>query len=125
MAFVQNPLKIRSYRIAPCWSHSMHEAEVTVASDYTKEHHVIRLRLSNGPQYLITTQTEKEKNDWIMTMESSMNISSDLDERSMPQFITLLSRRRRIQQQQQQNNSVVNGGNRLLTVAEQRDAPLL
>lgn len=124
MAFVQNPYKIRSYRIAPAWSHSMYEAQVTTATDYLKERHVIRLQIVNGPQYLITTQTEKEKNDWIMTMESSKNISSDLDERSMPQFITLISRRAR---RNRVNNpaAVINGGNRLLTADEQREAALL
>ncbi|KAG2211596.1 hypothetical protein INT47_008692 [Mucor saturninus] len=92
MAFTSCPNRRKS---VPVWSHSMQGAEALVATDYLKERHVIRLRIQNGPQYLITTQSEKDKTDWIIAMESAINISSDLDVRSMPQFITLLTRRRR------------------------------
>lgn len=92
MAFVTCPNRRKG---VPVWTHSMQGAEAVLATDYLKERHVIRLRIQNGPQYLFTTQTEKDKTEWIAAMESAINISSDLDVRSMPQFITLLTRRRR------------------------------
>ncbi|GAA5806017.1 hypothetical protein EDC94DRAFT_622821 [Helicostylum pulchrum] len=116
MAFTNNPNKRKSKNALPVWTHSMHGAEVTVASDYLKERHVLRLRIQNGPQYLITMPTEKERNDWIASIESAINISSDLDVRSMPQFITLISRRRRRD---------LNGTRQLPAAADQRDSPLL
>ncbi|KAG2235281.1 hypothetical protein BDF21DRAFT_429252 [Thamnidium elegans] len=115
MAFTNNPNKKKSKNIQPVWTHSMYGAEVTVASDYLKERHVLRLRIENGPQYLITMPTEKDRNDWIACIESAINISSDLDVRSMPQFITLISRRRRLDL----------NGTRQLPAADQRDTPLL
>lgn len=113
MAFVHSPNRRKSI---PVWTYSMHSAEATVASDYLKERHVIRLRIEDGPQFLITTQSDKDKNDWIATMESAINISSDLDVRSMPQFITLITRRRRRD---------LNGTSQLPTSTDPRDAPLL
>lgn len=115
MAFVNCPSR---RKVLPVWSHSMQGAEATVATDYLKERHVIRLRIEEGPQYLITTQSDKDKNDWIATMESAINISSDLDVRSMPQFITLITRRRRRD---------LNGTSQLPPSSnhDPRDAPLL
>lgn len=84
----------------------MQGAQVAVATDYLKFRHVIRLNIQNGPQFLLTTHTEAVKNEWMDILESSIHISSDLDVRLMPQFITLISRRRRQRQrripQQQQ-----------------------
>lgn len=119
MAFEKSPNKksqTKRKSIQPFWSHSMHGAEITVATDYIKERHVLRLRIEDGPQYLITCQTERERNEWIATMESAINISSDLDVRSMPQFITLISRRRRQE---------LNGTRQLPAITDQRDIPLL
>ncbi|KAI8646336.1 hypothetical protein BD408DRAFT_410578 [Parasitella parasitica] len=83
----------------PIWSYSMQGAQVTVASDYVKLRHVIRLKIQNGPQFLMTTKSDANKIEWMGILESSIHISSDLDVRMMPQFITLMSRRRRRQWQ--------------------------
>lgn len=107
MAYTQKPgtVKGRASKVEPVWTYSMHGSEATVASDYLKERHVVRLKLENGPQYLINTCTEKNKKEWIATMETSTNISSDLDVRSMPQFITILSRRNRANGSRQVHHS--------------------
>ena len=73
----------------------MQGAEVTIPTDYNKYRYVARLRINHGPQFLFSTQTEQERNDWIRAIESSIHVSSDLDSRTMPQFVTLASRRRR------------------------------
>ncbi|KAI9273696.1 hypothetical protein BY458DRAFT_507917 [Sporodiniella umbellata] len=79
----------------PAWSYSMQGAQVSVATDYLKHRYVLRLEIANGPQFLIKTCTESEKFEWLEAMESSINISSDLEYRNMPQFITLRVRHRR------------------------------
>ncbi|EPB91087.1 hypothetical protein HMPREF1544_02156 [Mucor circinelloides 1006PhL] len=109
-AYHRNPKTKKSN--PPAWSHTMQSAQVTVASDYVKFRHVIRLKIHNGPQYLMTTHTDVAKNEWIAVLESSIHISSDLDVRVMPQFITLVSRRRRqrqrrIEQQQTTQNETL------------------
>ncbi|KAI8067670.1 uncharacterized protein B0P05DRAFT_552489 [Gilbertella persicaria] len=93
MAYHRNPKGKK--KVDPIWSYSMQGAEVTVPTDYLKYHHVIRLRIDNGPQFLFNTQTEFERNDWLGVIESAIHVSSDLDVRTMPQFVTLVSRRRR------------------------------
>lgn len=114
MAYAEKPSAKQSKHTKPIWKYSMHGSEATVASDYLKERHVVRLRIENGPQFLLNAGTESSKKDWIATMEMSMNISSDLDVRSMPQFITLLSRRNRAQGSRQVRNT-----------ANTQDSPLL
>lgn len=99
-AYHRNPKNKKSN--PPAWSHTMQGAQVTVASDYVKFRHVIRLNIQNGPQYLMTTPNETAKNEWIGAIESSIHISSDLDVRVMPQFVTLISRRRRHRQRRAQ-----------------------
>ncbi|KAG2208356.1 hypothetical protein INT46_003680 [Mucor plumbeus] len=103
-AYHRNPKTKKS--IQPVWSYTMQDAQVAVATDYIKFRHVIRLNIKNGPQFLLTTQTDALKSEWMGILESSIHISSDLDVRLMPQFITLVSRRRRQRQrripQQQQ-----------------------
>ncbi|OAD05356.1 hypothetical protein MUCCIDRAFT_162048 [Mucor lusitanicus CBS 277.49] len=86
-AYHRNPKNKKSN--PPAWSHTMQGAQVTVASDYVKFRHVIRLNIQNGPQYLMTTPNETARNEWIGAIESSIHISSDLDVRAMPQFVTL------------------------------------
>ncbi|KAG0986880.1 hypothetical protein G6F29_002933 [Rhizopus arrhizus] len=93
LAYKQNPKYKKNLR--PTWSYSMQGAQVAVATDYMKHRHVLRLRIANGPQFLIKTYTELDKLNWIDSLESSINISSDLDYRKMPQFITLRVRHRR------------------------------
>ncbi|KAL9537150.1 hypothetical protein MBANPS3_012033 [Mucor bainieri] len=111
-AYHRNPKNKKS--IVPAWSHTMQGAQVTVASDYVKFRHVVRLNIQNGPQYLMTTPNETARNEWVGAIESSIHISSDLDVRVMPQFVTLVSRRRRHrqrtraqQQQTAQNETLV------------------
>ncbi|CEP08070.1 hypothetical protein [Parasitella parasitica] len=95
-AYEHNPKFKESH--PPIWSYSMQGAQVTMASDYVKLRHVIRLNIQNGPQFLMTAKSDANKIAWMGILESSIHISSDLDVRSMPQFITLMSRRRRRQQ---------------------------
>ncbi|KAI7899341.1 uncharacterized protein BX663DRAFT_521372 [Cokeromyces recurvatus] len=92
MAYYRNPRKKKN--AVPVWKYTMQGAEVSVASDYTKFRHVIRLKIEDGPQFLFTMLTETEKNEWINIIESSIHISSDLDMRKMPQFTTFRRRRR-------------------------------
>ena len=113
MAYTESPERNKRRTLTPVWTFSMHGSEATVASDYLKERHVIRLKIENGPQFLMTVPTEALKAEWIAIMETSMNISSDLDVRSMPQFITLISRRR------------ANGGSRQRSLPADVDSPLL
>ncbi|CAO3632137.1 unnamed protein product [Mucor hiemalis] len=113
MAYSEKPTA-RQTKLKPIWKYSMHGSEATVASDYLKERHVVRLRIENGPQFLLNASTESSKKEWIASMETSMNISSDLDVRSMPQFITLLSRRNRAQ-----------GSRQVRITANSQDSPLL
>ncbi|CAO3594667.1 unnamed protein product [Absidia cylindrospora] len=79
----------------PVWCYSMQDAEAGQASDYRKRHHVIRLRIHQGPQLLIRTKGEDDQLVWIEHLQASINVSLDLDNRKMPQFITSSRRRRR------------------------------
>ncbi|KAI8084965.1 uncharacterized protein BX664DRAFT_338208 [Halteromyces radiatus] len=79
----------------PVWCYSMQDAEAGQASDYRKRRHVIRLRIHQGPQFLIRTKGEDEQLGWIEHLQASVNVSLDLDQRKMPQFITSSRRRRR------------------------------
>ncbi|KAI8889294.1 hypothetical protein K501DRAFT_239179 [Backusella circina FSU 941] len=97
MAFQHDPKQKK--KATPVWKYSMCGAEVKVASDYIKYRHVIRLKLHDGPQFLLRTRNDKQSNEWISYIETSANISSDLDDRKMPTFITLPASRRRRQQQ--------------------------
>ncbi|RCI01862.1 hypothetical protein CU098_012103 [Rhizopus stolonifer] len=92
-AYKHNPKYKKN--LQPTWSCSMQGAQIAVATDYVKHRHVLRLRIADGPQFLIKTYTELDKLNWIESFESSINISSDLDYRNMPQFITLRIRHRR------------------------------
>lgn len=98
VAFQHDPKQKK--KATPIWKYSMCDAEVKVASDYIKYRHVIRLKLHNGPQFLLRTRNDKQSNEWISYIETSANISTDLDDRKMPTFITLpTSRRRQLQRQ--------------------------
>ncbi|KAI8336819.1 hypothetical protein BC941DRAFT_428174 [Chlamydoabsidia padenii] len=79
----------------PVWCYSMQDAQAGQASDYCKRRHVIRLRIHQGPQFLIRTKGEEDQLVWIEHLQASVNVSLDLDERRMPQFITSSRRRRR------------------------------
>lgn len=95
LAYSSNPNNNKKKQLVPIWKHSMHNSEVTVASDYLKDRFVLRLKIENGPQFLIKACTEKNRKAWIAIIESSRNISSDLDSRKMPQFITVVNRANR------------------------------
>lgn len=94
-AYNQNPTKKRKKQVEPIWSYSMQNGQVSVATDYVKHRYAFRLKLDNGPQFLFTTLTDREKFDWVNTMETSIMISNDLDVRLMPQIPIPRRRRRR------------------------------
>ncbi|KAF7726101.1 hypothetical protein EC973_009076 [Apophysomyces ossiformis] len=81
----------------PVWSYSMQQAETDLATDYVRYDHVLRLKLSDGPQFLLRTYTREEHILWIEHLQASANISNDLDSRSMPEFIIPRRRRRMVQ----------------------------
>jgi hypothetical protein len=70
----------------------MEGAQASLARDYIKYRHVIRLVLNDGRQFLLRTQSEKHSAEWITLIESSANISTDIDKRLMPKFSTLPTR---------------------------------
>jgi hypothetical protein len=96
----------------PVWCYSMQDAEAGQASDYSKRRHVIRLRIHQGPQFLIRTKGEEDQLFWIEHLQASVNVSLDLDERRMPQFITTSRRRRRATRVQQDPNVASSPSNR-------------
>nr|CAG8527538.1 12964_t:CDS:2 [Entrophospora candida] len=73
---------------------SMQDAQVELAIDYPKRKHVLRIKFKTGHQYLIQADDKEECVTWIERLQSSCNISSTIDERQMPMFITLPTRRR-------------------------------
>lgn len=93
-AYTHNPCR-KNKRVDPVWSFSMQDAEISQATDYRKHQFVLRLNISNGPQFLLTTYTAKDKFDCMDVMESSIAISADLDVREMPQLTNLQRRRGR------------------------------
>ena len=74
----------------------MLNVQIGLAKDYSKKSNVIRVRVSTGSQFLIQVNDHKECVEWIEKLQSSANISTTIDEREMPMFITLPMRRRRI-----------------------------
>jgi len=82
-------------RVAPIREFGMQNVQIGLAKDYAKKSNVIRLRISNGHQFLIQGQDHGECLSWIEKLQSSVNVSTTLDEREMPMFITLPMRRRR------------------------------
>jgi len=73
---------------------SMQDAQVELAIDYPKRKYVLRIKFKTGHQYLIQADDKEECVSWIERLQSSCNISSTIDERQMPMFITLPTRRR-------------------------------
>ena len=74
----------------------MQNVQIGLAKDYSKRSHVIRVRIPSGSQFLIQIQNHGECVEWIEKLQSSVNISTTIDEREMPMFITLPMRRRRV-----------------------------
>lgn len=50
----------------------LREAEVDVASDYTKKKHVFRFKLSNGAEYLFQAKEDAEMDRWIAAIKSAI-----------------------------------------------------
>ncbi|WFD44642.1 hypothetical protein MPSI1_003312 [Malassezia psittaci] len=75
-------------------SYSLQNAECGYAADYTKRKHVIRIR-AEGEQLLIQTRNDLHLVEWIEALQAAINVSTDLDARAMPNFMTLPRRRRR------------------------------
>ncbi|CAG8464565.1 3871_t:CDS:2 [Diversispora eburnea] len=99
---------------SPMSQFSMYGAKVTLALDYTKKRNVLRMRLLNGRSYLFQAPDRCEFISWVEKLQSSANISTTIDEREMPMFITLPTRRRRgVSQQQSRTCSTFNDNNRI------------
>ncbi|KAL4400745.1 hypothetical protein ACI68E_002065 [Malassezia pachydermatis] len=75
-------------------SYSLEEAQCGLAADYTKRDYVIRVKVG-GEQFLLQTRNNYDLVDWIEVLQAANNVSTDLDSRMMPKFITLPRRRRR------------------------------
>jgi len=50
----------------------LNNASTEVATDYTKREHVLRLKLSNGGQYLFKAKDNQEMTLWISKIQSSV-----------------------------------------------------
>ena len=74
-------------------TYSMDGAQCGYAADYTKRPCVIRIKVANN-QFLIQTRNNHHLVDWIEALQGSTNVSTDLDCRPMPKFVTLPRRRR-------------------------------
>ncbi|ORX60569.1 PH domain-like protein [Hesseltinella vesiculosa] len=79
----------------PLWCYSMQHAEAGLATDYRKRRNVIRLRIHQGPQFIIRTNSDQDQLLWLEHIQASVNVSLDLDDRKMPYFITSSRRRAR------------------------------
>ncbi|KAI8969831.1 hypothetical protein BDB01DRAFT_855450 [Pilobolus umbonatus] len=91
--YSHNPVNKKNPK--PLWSYSMQNVEVSQALDYVKYRNVMRLKIENGPHFLVKNHTEKQMTEWISLLESSLNISTDLDSRRMPLISTQYRRRNR------------------------------
>ena len=87
-------------QVKPARVYSLQYADAGVATDYVKKRFVLRVRLE-GEQFLLQGSTDKERDDWIESIQAASNIALSLDERCMPRFVTLPRRRRRHLQVQQ------------------------
>lgn len=87
-------------------SFSMHLADTGLALDYVKRRNVIRLKIMDGPQFLLRSTDAIEIVSWVEHLQASANVSSDIDQRKMPKFITLPRRRRRPTDNNVTNNNL-------------------
>jgi hypothetical protein len=96
----------------PLYHLSMFKANCGIAPDYTKHDNVLRLRLgTTKEQLLIRPFTLPETISWFEHLQSSINISTDIDKRRMPRILTLSRGNHRRgtnqdQEQQQQSRTV-------------------
>ncbi|KAI8877180.1 hypothetical protein K501DRAFT_307084 [Backusella circina FSU 941] len=72
-------------------SHSLANASVSIATDYTKKHNVFRLVIDQGPTLLIHVQTNAEVSSWMEKITAGSNICEDLAYRRMPNFFPAMS----------------------------------
>lgn len=73
----------------------MQQVDTGLALDYVKRRNVIRIRTQDGPQLLLRSTDAIDIISWVEHLQASANVSTDLDSRKMPKFITLPRRRRR------------------------------
>ncbi|CAG8572322.1 13127_t:CDS:2 [Cetraspora pellucida] len=78
------PIPIREF--------SMNCAKIGFATDYTKRCNVLRIYIATGYQFIFQSTNLNDSISWIEKFQSSVNISSSIDDREMPMFITLLPR---------------------------------
>lgn len=89
----------------PLYHLSMLKANCGIAPDYTKHDNVLRLRLgTTKEQFLIRPCNLPETISWFEHLQSSINISTDIDKRRMPRILTLSrgNRQRQYPEDQQQ-----------------------
>ncbi|CAG8627947.1 42118_t:CDS:2 [Gigaspora margarita] len=79
----------------PIREFGMERAKINLAIDYTKRRNVLRVLLSTGYQFIFQVDCRNDCISWIENFQSSVNISSSIDDREMPMFITLPMRRQR------------------------------
>ncbi|KAI8381212.1 uncharacterized protein BYT42DRAFT_565691 [Radiomyces spectabilis] len=75
---------------APLMTLSLAGADARKALDYNRRPHTLRLTTANGPQLLLHLHSYIEMISWIEHLQAAINISSDLEHRPMPRFMTLL-----------------------------------
>lgn len=67
----------------------MLKATCGIALDYLRFSNVLRLRLGTKEQYLVRPHAVPETISWFEHLQSSANISTDIDKRRMPRVLTL------------------------------------
>jgi hypothetical protein len=69
---------------------SMFKANCGIAQDYYKYENVLRLQLyTTKEQYLLRPKLIQETISWFEHLQSSINISTDIDKRRMPRILTI------------------------------------
>ena len=48
---------------------ALHNASCEIATDYTKKKNVLRLRLADGAEYLLTAHSHAEMNSWLAKIQ--------------------------------------------------------
>ncbi|CAG8598018.1 11218_t:CDS:2 [Dentiscutata erythropus] len=91
--YKNDPLDI--HRAVPIREFGMDRAKINLAIDYTKRCNVLRVLISTGYQFIFQVTNRDDCVSWIEKFQSSVNISSSIDDREMPMFVTLPIRRQR------------------------------
>ncbi|CAG8715831.1 4457_t:CDS:2, partial [Dentiscutata heterogama] len=82
-------------RAVPIREFGMDCAKINLAIDYTKRQNVLRILIATGYQFIFQVTNRNDCVSWIENFQSSVNISSSIDDRQMPMFVTLPMRRQR------------------------------